>query len=75
MYSLAQARRKKESSFSGLTIHISHGLREAAMVILMALALFLLLGLITYSVDDPGWSHTGPREVIHNMAGVAGDPV
>ncbi|MFW2373433.1 MAG: DNA translocase FtsK [Gammaproteobacteria bacterium] len=72
MYSLAQARRKKESSFSGLTIHISHGLREAAMFVLMALALFLLLGLVTYNVDDPGWSHTGPREVIHNMAGLAG---
>lgn len=69
---MAQARRKKESSFSGLTIHISHGLREASMFVLMALALFLLIGLITYHVDDPGWSHTGPREVIHNLAGVAG---
>lgn len=69
---MGQARRKKESSFSGLTIHISHGLREASMFVLMALALFLLIGLITYHVDDPGWSHTGPREVIHNLAGVAG---
>jgi DNA segregation ATPase FtsK/SpoIIIE, S-DNA-T family len=69
---LAQASRTKESNVSGLTIHIGRGLREAALLILGAVALFLFAALITYSIDDPGWSHTGPREVIHNMAGVVG---
>ena len=69
---MAQARRTKESNISGLTIHIGRGLREAALLILSAVALFLLAALITYSIDDPGWSYTGPREVIHNMAGVVG---
>jgi DNA segregation ATPase FtsK/SpoIIIE, S-DNA-T family len=71
---LAQARRTKETSsnFSGLTIHIGRGLREAALFVLLAIALFLLTALVTYHVDDPGWSHTGPREVIHNLAGVVG---
>ena len=70
---MAQARRTKESNVSsGLTIHIGRGLREAALLILSALALFLFAALVTYSIDDPGWSYTGPREVIHNMAGVVG---
>ncbi|MCW9005007.1 MAG: DNA translocase FtsK 4TM domain-containing protein, partial [Gammaproteobacteria bacterium] len=69
---MAQARRKKESSISGLTIHIGRGLREAALFILLALALFLLASLTTFSIDDPGWSHVGPRDDIHNATGVVG---
>jgi len=69
---LAQARRTKESNISGLTIHIGRGLREAALLILSAIALFLFAALITYSIDDPGWSYTGPREIVHNMTGVVG---
>jgi len=69
---LAQARRKKESSISGLTIHIGRGLREAALFVLLALALFLLASLMTFNIDDPGWSHVGPRDVIHNATGVVG---
>lgn len=69
---MAQARRTKESNISGLTIHIGRGLREAALLILSAIALFLFAALITYSIDDPGWSYTGPREIVHNMTGVVG---
>lgn len=71
---MAQARRtnKEPSNLSGLTIHISRGLREAALFVLLAIALFVFVALVTYHVDDPGWSHTGPRDVIHNMAGVVG---
>lgn len=69
---MAQARRKKESSISGLTIHIGRGLREAALFVLLALALFLLASLTTFNIDDPGWSHVGPRDVIHNATGVVG---
>ena len=70
---MAQARRTKESNnLSGLTIHISRGLREAALFVLLAIAMFLLTALVTYHIEDPGWSHTGPREAIHNAAGVVG---
>ncbi|MDH5484325.1 MAG: DNA translocase FtsK 4TM domain-containing protein [Gammaproteobacteria bacterium] len=70
---MAQARRTKESTaLSGLTIHIGRGIREAALFVLLALALFLLAALVTYSVNDPGWSHTGPRDVIQNATGVVG---
>lgn len=42
------------------------------MLILVALSLFLLTSLATHSINDPGWSHTGQREVIDNAAGVVG---
>ena len=69
---MAQARRKKTTTGIELTSHIQHGLREGAMLVLSAMALFLLASFITYHVDDPGWSHTGAREEVHNAAGVVG---
>lgn len=70
---MAQARRTKDDKkVSGLTIHISRGLREAALFILLALSLFLLTALVTHSIQDPGWSYTGPSSGIHNLAGVVG---
>jgi len=70
---LPQARRKKEDNqLSGLTIHISRGLREAALFILLAISLFLLTALITHDIQDPGWSYTGPATQINNMAGAVG---
>jgi len=69
---LAQARRKNISTGNGLSTQIQHGLREGAMLILSALALFLLAALVTYHVDDPGWSHTGSRDTIQNSTGIVG---
>ena len=69
---MAQARRTKTTTGTELRTHVQHGLREGAMLVLGALALFLLAALITYHVDDPGWSHTGPRGEIHNATGVVG---
>ena len=70
---MPQARRKKEDNqLSGLTIHISRGLREAALFILLAISLFLLTALVTHDIQDPGWSYTGPVTQINNMAGAVG---
>ncbi len=70
---MPQARRKKEEKpLSGLTIHISRGLREAALFILLAISLFILTALITHDIQDPGWSYTGPSTSINNLAGVMG---
>ncbi len=73
---MAQARRKKTIKKSEKTAVIAtqlqRGLREAAMLVLMALALFLFTALVTYHTADPGWSYTGSREAIHNAAGVVG---
>ncbi|MDH5425595.1 MAG: DNA translocase FtsK 4TM domain-containing protein [Gammaproteobacteria bacterium] len=70
---MAQAQRTKEAkSLPRLTTHIGRGAREGALYILLAIALFLISAMITYSPDDPGWSHAGPRDVVHNYTGHAG---
>ncbi len=69
---MAQARRTKDDKTHGLTIHISRGLREAALFILLAISLFLLTALITHDIQDPGWSYTGPATAIQNLAGSVG---
>ena len=73
---MAQARRKKTTINAENTPPVSrqvqHGLREATMLILIALALFLLAALFTYNSTDPGWSYTGLRGGVHNATGVVG---
>jgi S-DNA-T family DNA segregation ATPase FtsK/SpoIIIE len=70
---LPQARRtKEEKPLSGLTIHISRGLREAALFVLLAIALFMLTALVSHDIKDPGWSYTGPAMQINNLAGTVG---
>ena len=73
---MAQARRKKTTQNSEkaavIATQLQRGLREGAMLVLMALALFLFTALVTYHPADPGWSYTGSREAIHNAAGVVG---
>jgi len=73
---LAQARRtkttKKPEKNAVITTQLQRGLREGAMLVLMAMALFLFTALVTYHSADPGWSYTGSREAVHNAAGVVG---
>ena len=55
-----------------LSQQIGRMLREAALLVLMAIAGFLLLGLVTYNPADPGWSHSGPATGLGNAGGVVG---
>ncbi|KAF0280598.1 cell division protein FtsK [Spiribacter aquaticus] len=52
--------------------HISRVLREAALLLLMAVAGFLMLSLLTYMPADPGWSQSGPSRGVGNAGGVVG---
>jgi len=65
---LAQARRTKTTTSSENTAVIAtqlqRGLREGAMLVLMALSLFLFTALITYNSADPGWLRR-PRLVLY----------
>ena len=51
---------------------IGRMLREAALLVLMAVAGFLLLALMTYHPGDPGWSQAGPSAHLHNAGGLVG---
>lgn len=39
---------------------------------LIAIAIVLMLALLTYDARDPGWSHVGPREHAENLVGPVG---
>lgn len=47
-------------------------LREAALILSVAIAAYLLLSLWSYQPTDPGWSTTGTDDVIANSGGIVG---
>jgi DNA segregation ATPase FtsK/SpoIIIE, S-DNA-T family len=47
-------------------------LRESWWLALVALAVYLLLVMVTYDKADPGWSHSVRNPTIHNAGGVIG---
>ncbi|MEA3411998.1 MAG: DNA translocase FtsK 4TM domain-containing protein [Pseudomonadota bacterium] len=47
-------------------------LREGAAVLFAALAIYLLMSLLSFNPQDPGWSHTGVSRSVTNLGGVAG---
>ncbi|MCI0400862.1 MAG: DNA translocase FtsK 4TM domain-containing protein [Gammaproteobacteria bacterium] len=49
-----------------------HGSREGALIVLLALAVFLLIALASHHPGDPGWSHTGMETPVVNKGGVVG---
>lgn len=47
-------------------------LQEGGFILLSAFSLFLLVALCTYTINDPGWSHTAQQKMILNSAGRTG---
>ncbi len=48
------------------------GLREVALLGFFTFALFFIISLSTFSMEDPGWSHSGSLLKISNACGVVG---
>jgi S-DNA-T family DNA segregation ATPase FtsK/SpoIIIE len=69
---LAQARRKKGEQPGKLTHQVTRGLREGALLLLGAIAIFLLVSLASYHPGDPGWSHSGAVTRVYNAGGLIG---
>src|SRR3989338_4668333 len=67
---VTQATRNKNSP--PLTPRILRLLREAALYVLGAVAIYLLISLWTYSSSDPSWSHRGSSNIVFNNGGRAG---
>jgi DNA segregation ATPase FtsK/SpoIIIE, S-DNA-T family len=67
---VTQATRTKNSP--PLTPRILRLLREAALYVLGAIAIYLLISLWTYSTSDLSWSHRGSSTVVFNTGGRAG---
>ncbi|MEM7378550.1 MAG: DNA translocase FtsK 4TM domain-containing protein [Pseudomonadota bacterium] len=51
---------------------VQQGIREGTSIALFALAVYLLASLLSYHVNDPGWSHTGIHADVQNIGGRAG---
>ncbi|NOZ52871.1 MAG: cell division protein FtsK [Gammaproteobacteria bacterium] len=52
--------------------HTVRGLREAALIFLGAIAIYLMSSLVTYSPSDPGWSHSETTSRVQNAGGLVG---
>lgn len=46
--------------------------KEGLFIVLFGFALFLLLSLVTYDLDDPSWLYSGSNEKVMNAGGTAG---
>ncbi|MGD9000264.1 MAG: DNA translocase FtsK 4TM domain-containing protein, partial [Granulosicoccaceae bacterium] len=68
---MAQAKRKNNPQ-PVAAVHLSRGLREGSLFILGAIGIYLLVCLAGYEAADPGWSHSGSGDSIHNPGGVVG---
>jgi S-DNA-T family DNA segregation ATPase FtsK/SpoIIIE len=55
-----------------LTGPMSRGLREGGLLLLGAVAVYLLMSLVSYDPGDPGWSRSGAGGRIVNIGGMAG---
>ena len=70
---MAQATRVNEKNKRQVTSGaVGFRLREAALILALALAAYLLLSLWSYQPTDPGWSTTGTDDVIINHGGIVG---
>ena len=47
-------------------------LREGALIVLLAMAAYFFMALLSYSAQDPGWSAIGDSGAIENTAGRSG---
>ncbi|WP_177325405.1 DNA translocase FtsK [Pseudomonas sp. CFII64] len=51
---------------------LHYRLKEGALIAFGALCLYLMMALLTYDQNDPGWSHTSSAVQVQNAAGRAG---
>ena len=68
---MRQAKRKKPDAVP-LTHQVSRGVREGALILLLALAVYFFLSFLSYDPNDPGWSRSGDVADIANLGGRAG---
>ena len=53
-------------------IALSRVLRESVLLCYLATALLLLIALVSFNLNDPGWSHAGDKTNVSNLAGASG---
>ena len=69
---MAQAIQEKPGIVGLLRGPLARGSREGALLVISALAVYLLVSIASYHPGDPGWSNAGHVDRIANHGGVAG---
>jgi S-DNA-T family DNA segregation ATPase FtsK/SpoIIIE len=67
-----QARSQVKAQREGLSEELKRRLREAGELLLLPLALYLLVCLLSYNDQDPSWGHMGIAERATNFGGSVG---
>jgi len=67
---LAQATRKKPKTV--VSAQLVRGVREGALLVVVAIATFIFIAFISYQPEDPAWSHSGLNDEVGNAAGRVG---
>ncbi len=62
----------KEADPPRLSDELKRRLREAGVLLLVPLAIYLLVCLFSYSQADPSWSHATDTHHVHNLGGTVG---
>ncbi len=62
----------KKAIFDETVERVTHGLREVWLFCYFAFALYLLLSLATFDLEDPGWRHSGSGRPLSNSGGMFG---
>ena len=69
---MAQAIQEKPGFLGLMRGPLARGSREGALLVISAVAIYLLVSIASYDPGDPGWSNAGHVERIANRGGVAG---
>ncbi len=70
---MPQAKRKKSKKKEPVIApKVRAGLRESILFLLTVVAIFLLIALVSFSPQDPGWSHSTDTGMVLNMGGRTG---
>jgi S-DNA-T family DNA segregation ATPase FtsK/SpoIIIE len=65
-------RRKSKRKEPVITPGVRAGLRESVLFLLTVVAIFLLIALVSFSPQDPGWSHSADSGMVSNLGGRTG---
>ncbi len=68
---MVQATRRKEPA-SAAPVRPAHGLREGALFVFGAIAIYMFISLFTYNPADPGWSYSATSNQVVNAGGLVG---
>jgi len=69
---MAQASRYRIPWHMAWRAPLARGTREGLFILITAAAVFLLLSLVSFSPEDPGWSRTAGGDAVRNHGGVVG---